>query len=250
MPSLRPLIGTLIVARSLSALRCILSARIDLTGLVQQHNVLMLGAAAAFTVNASAAVSAAAAAPQHVRGTIVSYKANTLVVDTAKGRVSVRVTPKTRIAGILPGSSEDIKTGTFIGTANAPVGGTARALEVVVFPDSMRGTGEGDYAWDLPSAGKPSAMTNGTVAAPRMSSMTNATVSHIETGATRTVTVNYKGGTKRIAIPPNAPIVRVASGTPALLTNGAHVFMVAGSQSGALTALFVAAGEKGTVPPM
>jgi len=212
----------------------------------------MFGAAAvALIAGAGTPVRAAApAAPQHVRGTIASYKADTLVVDTASGPVSVHLTPKMRIAGVLPGSIDDIKSGTFIGTANAPVDGTARALEVVVFPDSMRGTGEGDYAWDLPAGGKHSAMTNGTIAKPHMSSMTNATVSHVGTGAMRTVTVNYKGGTKRIAIPPNAPVVRVAPGTRALFTKGTHVFVVAGSQAGTLTALFVAAGENGTVPPM
>jgi hypothetical protein len=209
----------------------------------------MLGAAIFFTANV-AAPALAAAAPQHVRGTIASYAAGTLVVDTASGPVSIRVPHKARIAGIVPGSIDDIKSGTFIGTANAPVDGTARALEVVVFPDSMRGTGEGDYPWDLPAGGKHSAMTNGTIAAPKMSSMTNATVSHVGTGAMRTVTVNSKGGTKRIAIPPNAPVVRVAPGTRALFTKGTHVFVVAGRQAGALTALFVAAGENGTVPPM
>jgi hypothetical protein len=209
----------------------------------------MLGAAAVLIANAAAPVLAAAA-PQHVRGTIASFKADTLVVDTTSGPVSVRVPEKARIAGILPGTAGDIKSGAFIGTANAPVDGTARALEVVVFPDSMRGTGEGDYPWDLPAGGKHSAMTNGTIAAPKMSSMTNATVSHVGTGAMRTVTVNYKGGTKRIVIPPDAPIVRVAPGTRALFTKGTHVFVVAGPQAGALTALFVAAGENGTVPPM
>ena len=114
----------------------------------------------------------------------------------------------------------------------------------------MRGTGEGDYPWDLPSGGKPSAMTNGTIAAPHASSMTNATVSQVGMGAMRTVTLTYKGGTKRIVIPPNVPVVRVAPGTPALFTKGTHVFVVAAPQAGALTAMFVAAGEHGTVPPM
>ena len=218
---------------------------------MKQRFILKLGAAAAFLTSAATPVFAATDAPQHIRGTIESYKADTLVVNTASGAVSVHVTPKTRVSGIVPGSLDDIKSGTFIGTANAPVDGTARALEVVVFPDSMRGTGEGDYAWDLPAAGKHSAMTNGTIAAQRkMSSMTNATVSHVDSGAMRTVTVDYKGGTKRIAIPPGAPIVRVAPGSPALLTKGAHVFVVAGSKAGSLTALFVAAGQNGTVPPM
>ena len=208
-----------------------------------------VGVIAAFSaVAASAAL--AAPTPQHIRGTISSYSAGTLMVTTATGHVSLHLSPKAHIAGILPASLSDIKTGTFIGTANAPMDGTARALEVVVFPDAMRGTGEGDYPWDLPAGGKHSAMTNGTIAAPHGSSMTNATVSHVANGATRTVTVAYKGGTKRIVIPPNVPIVRVEPGTAALLTTGVHVFIAAVPMAGKLTAMFVAAGEKGTVPPM
>jgi hypothetical protein len=191
-----------------------------------------IGAVIAFSAVATS-MALAAPAPQHIRGTITSYSGGTLVVATATGPVSLHVSPKARIAGILPANASDIKTGTFIGTANAPMGGTARALEVVVFPDSMRGTGEGDYPWDLSAAGKPSAMTNGTVAAPHGSSMTT-----------------YKGGTKRISIPPNVPVVRVEPGSRALLVAGAHVFVAAVPMAGKLTALFVSAGEKGTVPPM
>jgi hypothetical protein len=210
---------------------------------------LTAGVVAAFSALAASA-ALAAPTPQHIRGTITSYSSGTLMVTTATGHVSLHLSPKAHIAGILPAAVSDIKTGTFIGTANAPMDGTARALEVVVFPDAMRGTGEGDYPWDLPAGGKASAMTNGTIAAPRASSMTNATVSHVGTGAMRTVTVTYKGGTKRIAIPPNVPVVRVEPGTPALLKSGVHVFVAAVPMAGTLTAMFVAAGEKGTVPPM
>lgn len=218
---------------------------------MNKRTFVTLGATASL-VAATAFPVLAAATPEHVRGTIASTTADGLVVTTATGTVSVKVPAGARISGIVPGSIGDIKSGTFIGTANAPAEGAARALEVVVFPDSMRGTGEGDYPWDLPAggSGKRSAMTNGTVAAPHGSSMTNATVSHVDSGATKTVTVSYKGGTKRIAISPGVPIVRVEPGTRALLVKGAHVFIVAASESGSLTAKFVAAGERGTVPPM
>ena len=214
-----------------------------------KRSYLTAGVAVAFSL-AAAESATAAPAPQHVRGTIASFSSGTLMVATATGPVSLQLAPKARIAGILPANVGDIKPGTFIGTANAPMAGTARALEVVVFPDSMRGTGEGDYPWDLPSGGKKSAMTNGTIAPSHGSSMTNATVSRVGTGAVRMVTVTYKGGMKRIAIPPNVPVVRVEAGSRALLIKGAHVFVVAAPQGGKLTAMFVAAGENGTVPPM
>ena len=194
--------------------------------------------------------AAAATAPTHVRGTISAVSASGITVATATGPVVVALSPKTKFAGALPASIDDIKAGTFIGTANVPSGNVARALEVVVFPESMKGAGEGDYPWDLSSGGGHSAMTNGTVAAHAGSSMTNATVDHVSSGGMRTVSVSYKGGTKRIAIPANAPIVRVEPGTPKLLASGAHVFVVAIPNGDKLGAAFVVVGEHGTVPPM
>jgi hypothetical protein len=187
----------------------------------------------------------------HVRGTITTVTASSFTVATAKGPVEVAVSTGVKFAGALPATIAAIKPGTFIGSANVGSTGAARALEVVVFPASMNGTAEGDYPWDLPApGGAHSAMTNGTVAAPHMSSMTNATVTGMSTGATRVFSVSYKGGTKRIAVAPNTPIVRLEPGTKALLHNGAHVFVVANPSEGAMSALVVVVGEHGTVPPM
>jgi hypothetical protein len=173
-------------------------------------------------------------------------------VTTSKGPVVLGIAAATHIVGALPASDADIKPGTFVGIANVEGSGPARALEVVVFPDAMRGTGEGDYAWDLPaSGGHGSAMTNGTVSpASHGSMMTNATVKTVDSGAVRVLSVAYKGGTKRIAVGPNAPVVRLEPGTAKLLLSGAHVFAVAAPKAGAMAALVVVVGERGTVPPM
>jgi len=194
----------------------------------------------------------AAAAPVHLRGTISAVSSSSITLTTAKGPVVLGIAPATHILGALPASAGDIKPGTFVGIANVEGSGPARALEVVVFPDAMRGTGEGDYAWDLPaSGGHGSAMTNGTVsAAPHGSMMTNATVKAVDSGAVRVLSVAYKGGTKRIAIGPNAPVVRVEPGTAKLLRSGARVFAAAVPKGHAFDALFVVVGERGTVPPM
>ena len=213
-------------------------------------SVLALGA----LVTASAA-AAAPAPPQHVRGTVASATATTFTVTTAKGPVTLALTPKTAFAGVVPGQLADIKPGTFIGTANAPVRGMSRALEVVVFPDAMRGTGEGNYPWDLPAPGaRSSSMTNGTVAGGSMgraSSMTNGTVSGgAKGGAQRTISVTYKGGMKQIALPANVPVVRVAPASKSLVKAGAHVFVVAGGTGSRPSAVFVVIGERGAVPPM
>src|SRR3982751_1274402 len=95
---------------------------------------------------AAAAVGTAVAAdpPAHIRGTIVSATPDTLTVKTSQGRVSVAMDASTRVSGIVPSSADQIKTGTFVGIANVPGTGAASALEVVVFPDAMKGAGLGD----------------------------------------------------------------------------------------------------------
>ena len=197
---------------------------------------------------ATVASAAAADAPaHHIRGTIVSVSATSLSVETPSGTENVAIDGKTRVAGVVRGAASDITSGTFIGTANVPGPASARALEVVVFPKSMAGTGEGDYAWDLPAGTGHSAMTNGTVGGGGHSMMTNATVSHVSNGGAKTVTLNYKGGTKIVTIPADAPIVRIAPATKSALVKGAHV-VVFPAPTGAAKSVIV--GENGVVPPM
>ncbi|MBD5655087.1 MAG: hypothetical protein IAI50_07880 [Candidatus Eremiobacteraeota bacterium] len=209
----------------------------------------MFPSAAAALVLASSAVVAAADAPpaHHVRGTVSAVAGNKITIATAQGSVTVTTGATTRYAGVVPASANDIMAGTFIGTANVPGAGAARALEVVVFPKAMAGTGEGDYPWDLPAtSGHMSSMTNGTVAAPKMSSMTNATVSHVDNGSMKTVTLTYKGGTKVVAIPSGVAIVRIVPASKAAIVPGAHV--VAFPPLTSLRSIVV--GEHGAVPPM
>jgi len=193
----------------------------------------------------------AAAPPQHIRGTIASSTASSFIVTTATGRVTVAVGPKTGVAGATPGSIADITPGTFLGIASVPGAGPNRALEVVVFPNSMRGTGEGDYPWDL-SAGTMhhSTMTNGTVAMPTAhSTMTNATVGSMSGSTEKRITMNYTGGSRTIVVPAGTPVVRVAPGSKKLLVPGSAVFVIATSAASP-TALFVVVGVHGTKPPM
>ncbi len=195
------------------------------------------------------ALAAAPSPAHHVRGTISALSATTLTVATATGAVSVPLDAKTKVVGVSPASASEITAGTYIGTANVPGAGAARALEVVVFPKAMAGAGEGDYAWDLPAGGKHSMMTNGTVAAGGHSMMTNATVSTVSGGSAKTVKLVYKGGTKTVLIPGDAPVVDIAPGTKALLVTGAHV-VVALRGAGKAPAAVVVVGKRGAVPPM
>jgi hypothetical protein len=138
----------------------------------------------------------------------------------------------------------------------------------VIFPEAMRGTGEGQYPWDEiadTTAGGTrvkSAMTNGTVkaettgstGAPKVkSAMTNGTVK-ADAGAkdgSRTLTVDYGSGqSSTILVPPSAPVVTFEPATRAALSKGAKVFVVATKNEGGLTATRVAVGKDGLTPPM
>jgi hypothetical protein len=198
--------------------------------------------------------ASAATPPVHVRGTITSVTSSSLTVQTANGPLSLAIDSTTGVAAVVPASRSDIKPNTFIGSANVPGSNGARALEVVIFPDSMRGMGEGDYPWDLPAGGHSSSMmTNGTVGsapASHGSMMTNGTVTHAMTSGQMTITVNYKGGSKQIVVDANTPVVRIEPGNRALLVSGAHVFVIATSTGGHLTARRIVVGKDGAIPPM
>jgi hypothetical protein len=212
--------------------------------------------------------TAAFASPQHerVRGTVSSISPTTLVVQTASGAdISVALTGKTHYLQVAKSKLNNIPAGSFIGTATKSVGSLMVALEVVIFPSSMAGTGEGHYAWDkLPDTTRAgdattvSTMTNGTVAAVKVSSpttvdssMTNGTVSAAtpQNGAQQ-LTVTYKGGEKTILVPPTAPIVTFHPGDMAEVTKGAPVFINGVKDGDGVTANVVAVGVDGVRPPM
>jgi hypothetical protein len=236
--------------------------------------------AAAFV---SAASAMAAEQPVHIRGTITDVTATGFTVQTDAGSRTVLIAPDTRITGVVPSSFEQIQPGSFIGAANVPDGTTSRALEVVVFPPAMKGSGLGDYAWDLPASGNasamksgnvmPSAMTNGTVkmmkpGEPMPSAMTNGTVKTMTPGEAmpsatttngtvksatgsgdRTLVVDYGKGEKTIDVPADAPVVTFQPATKADIVKGAHVFVAANPGNPAI-AKVVGVGIHGTVPPM
>ena len=201
----------------------------------------------------------AADPPAHIRGTIVSATPDTLTVKTREGNVSVTMDSSTRVAGVVPSSADQIKAGTFVGIANVPVAGAASALEVVVFPEAMKGTGLGDYPWDLAPPGtqtaQRSAMTNGTVKSSTgsgiatTSAMTNGTVKNTANAGALVLTVDYGNGEKTIQVPANTPVVGIVPADRAKLLPGAHVF-VSTKKDAPQTAASVAVGIDGTVPPM
>ncbi len=176
--------------------------------------------------------------PVRVRGSIASFKGETLTVKTREGQtVSISLAPEGRVSSVARAAVSDIKPGDFVGIASLPTNdGGDGALEVLIFPAALKGTGEGSYGWDL----KPN------------STMTNATVADAVKGVDgRTVTVSYHGKEKKIAIPDSTPVVTLAPAAQVDLKPGAVVF-IAGEKAagGAITARQVVVGSNGVVPPM
>jgi hypothetical protein len=176
--------------------------------------------------------------PVRVRGTVVSLDGSKLVVHAKDGKdVSVSLADNFAALAVVKSSMADIKEGTFIGTATVTQPDTTlRSVEVVVFPDSLRGTAEGHYPWDL---GASSMMTNATVA--------NA----VKAVDGQTVTVTYKGGEKKIDIPANVPVVALVPASKDDIAPGAIVFVPTERQSdGSLHSGAVLFGKDGVIPPM
>ncbi len=175
--------------------------------------------------------------PTRIRGTIQKLDGSTLVVDGRDGdSIQVQLAPNVTIGSVVPATLADAKPGTFIGTAAAGPKDHLRALEVLIFPEAARGSGEGHYPWDL----QPE------------STMTNATIESEVSGADgRELTVVAKGETLKVTVPPGVPIVTFEPGSAAMLVPGAHVFIGAQKAAdGTLTAARVNVGKDGLIPPM
>ena len=198
-------------------------------------------AATTSLIAATALVVAATALAQtsgRIRGTVTSLDGAVLHVMANGGQdVSIALAPSYSVTALVPATLADVQPGSFIGTAaDTQPDGTLVAKEVHIFPESMRGAGEGHRGFDL---GPHSTMTNGTVG-----QEVKGTLGH-------TLTVDYKGGEKTIVVPPDAPVVMFAPGDKAMLVPGAHVIVqTQAAAGGALTAGRVTVGRNGLVPPM
>jgi hypothetical protein len=182
---------------------------------------------------------AAETPPVRVRGTIAQVDGNTLTVKTANGAVlSVHLLDKARVVAIVQASLTDIRPGSFIGTTAVPEpGGSLRAVEVHIFPESMRGTGEGHRSWDL---GPTSTMTNGTVA------------QAVEKVEGNTLTIKYKDGEKTVVVKPDTAIVSYVLADRSELKANARIFITAATKNadGTLETDRVNVGRDGLTPPM
>ncbi len=180
----------------------------------------------------------AKAEPVRVRGVIVNSGDQTLTVKTREGKtVNIALAQGWMVSSVSRAAVSDIKPGDYVGIASLPTkeGGDG-ALEVLIFPPALKGTGEGSLGYDL----KPN------------STMTNATVADAVKGVNgRTVTVSYHGKEKKIAVPEGTPVVTFAPATQADLKPGAVVFILAEKgEGGVIATQRVVVGTNGVVPPM
>jgi len=230
----------------------------------------ILGFRIGLTLLATVGLSGAAfAAAEHerVRGAVSAISADALAVRTTTGdNVSLTLGGDTKYLKVVRSDLDHVATGNYIGTATKTVGDKLVALEVVVFPPSMKGAGEGHYDWDrIPDttlsggAHTASTMTNGSVAAVAPtgsasavnSTMTNGSVAAASAvGGVKQLTVTYKGGEQTILVPPTAPIVTFEPAAPSDLKAGATVFVNATKNDGRITANAVVVGSEGVNPPM
>lgn len=193
----------------------------------------------AVLILASLSAAALAQTPVRVRGTIQSYDNQTLVVKAHTGElVTIKLADKFAVAGVAPATLADVTAGKFIGTATlGQKDGALVALEVLIFPETMRGANEGHYPWDL----QPESL------------MTNATIADVAPGPAtgRVLLLKYKDGEKKVLVPEGVPIVTFLPAERSDLKPGAHVFVGTARQpDGTLTAGRVNVGLNGLVPPM
>lgn len=189
---------------------------------------------------AFAAVATAFAQGQRtrLRGSIAAIDGKTATIATREGSsVTVNLADNWGVLLVVPASLADIKENSFVGIASlkAP-DGTLNALEVLVFPETMRGVGEGHYPWDL----QPESL------------MTNATVARLATAPNgQTLTLEYKGGTQTITVKPGTPIVTFQPGNRADAKVGAKLMVTATKDTdGNLKAGRLLVGKDGLMPPM
>jgi hypothetical protein len=196
-----------------------------------------LGALFAAVAFSSASLAQAAdVKPERIRGDIVSFSGETLVVHRKSGdNATIDVRPDVGVSAFRPAKLSDAKVGTYVGTpAITGTDGRLTATSLIVFPEAARGTAEGHFAYDFGPA----------------STMTNANVDSVVTGTRgRELSLSYKGGTSTVTVPPNVPVVTPVPASKADLTPGKKVFVVVTPSAGGVYDAHVLFVEKDGLAP-
>jgi len=157
-----------------------------------------------------ALTAAQAQTPQTTRlnGVVERVNGSNLEVKTAAGERQVVLAPDATVLALTKAGMADIKPGVFVGVGATPqADGSQQAIRVVIFPESMRGVGEGHYPWNRPNT-----------------TMTNATVDTAVTSVDgQTLNVKYKGGEKKIIVRPDAAVLTFVNSDKSEIKPGASV---------------------------
>jgi hypothetical protein len=193
--------------------------------------------AAAMLAASSVTAPAQQAPTVRLHGTIEKADGNALMLKTADGEARLTLAGNAQIVAVLKASMADIKENTFLGSAAMPQpDGTQKAVEVHIFPEAMRGTGEGHRPYP---AVKGSTMTNGAVSGGAVTAVDGPAIK-----------IKYKDGEKTIVVPPNTPILRYDIGSAADLKPGAAYTVLAATKNpdGSFEAARINVGRDGAVP--
>ena len=184
----------------------------------------------------AASAHAADAKPERIRGDVVSFKGEILTVHRNSGdNVSIDVKPELGVSAFIPAKLSDAKIGTYVGTpAITGTDGKLTATSMIVFPDAARGTAEGHFDYDL---------------GPN-STMTNANVTSVVTGTSgRELDLSYKGGSSKVTVPENVPVVTPVPASKSDLAPGKKLFaVVTPGASGVYDAQVLFVEKNGVVP--
>ena len=202
---------------------------------------LRLLAASALVLSASGAFAQQSPVSDttRVRGTVESLTGDNLLVKSRDGKdVKLHLAQDANVAGVAKMSLADVKVGSYIGVTSVPdANGNQKAVEVHIFPEAMRGTGDGTHPWDL----KPkSSMTNGAV--------DDRTVAGNDG---HTLTVKYNGGERKVLVTPQTTVVTFVPAQRSDIKAGTPVFAIATKKSdGTLDVARLSIGRDGVSPPM
>jgi hypothetical protein len=184
-----------------------------------------------------AAGPAAAQETVRIRGTVERIDGPIYVVKNRDGaELKLTMTDNPLFVAIAPATMADIKPGMFVGSAGMiQADGTQKAIEVHIFPESMRGTGEGHYDWDLKPQSK---MTNGNV---------EQTVAGVDGPV---LSVKYKDGEKKLLVTPETVVVTYVMGNKDEVGPGTRIFVGAAKKQpdGTLQTPRITYGRNGAGP--
>ena len=198
-----------------------------------------LGAAGFALLLATSVSFAQQPPPVRVRGTVEAVDGPVLTVKSRDGQTTykVRLTDNAAVRGIIKAALSDIKDNSFIGVTGMPQSdGSQKAVEIHIFPEPMRGTGEGHRPWDL--------VPNST--------MTNATVAETVKGTDgQNILVKYKDGEKKVVVSAETPVVTYVHADKSELKAGAKVIAFFKKlPDGSYEANRISVGLNGLTPPM